>query len=1458
MHTRWRNKVQAGYKDYRNNLFESVSMKMKDTQQAKDIIIKSRESLKENGIPLHDKRACDSLTGKTVLHVAIENRKWPLVDELMKHDVEFELFRKTFTTKANGASSEKTCLIILVEMHGRLKKPIKRHPILCRTKAILLSFLIWAKRSKENMTQYHFLLEAGSTFTSKAFIGINRQLSPLHIACYSGDTVMTGLLLAHMTNPNVVNRRGETPLMWAMRGREPFKLTTLLLERKAKIDAEANDGSTIIHWAVQANNNSVIIRLLSTKHPKEIEEMVNKKKHGGFHYPLIQAAACGFEVVVDTLLKYGANVNLSNRGGQTALHYAAAAGNESTIRVLMKNESQNIDQEDKIGNTALMFAVNGGHVVAADRLIQGGAKIYKKNQLGDTVWSFAMDLQGNEMLKRLVAAHNEVLSPNGRAIISPLQVATHKNKIDKLKYLLNVIDRDETDDKEKNTFVHIAAQENRIDLLRETLLLEDSLIKAKNRNQDTPLHLATKHGHNRTVEVLLANGGSPTSGTANVSQPKNIANRTPLHESVCASSPRMAQLYLGNLVGCCLEGGEVTDTPLTRMVDDVDEQQNTCLHLAVTRTDSQQLVKELVKHSKNINKKNFEGNTALHLAAINGNESAIDELLSAPTIDLSLRNSMGRTVLHVAVRREVKKHSQIVVSKLLKAIGQSYVYQGVLAYKDHQGDTALHIACKWDRKEDVKLLVAAGLSPKTINNEGNNPLHVARFISKTCLKEALELFKGMNLDQENFNEETVLEVYAINGLRDHVIELIRSGADLSHTNKRNETMLHTLIRQSVLEPSKLSEYKQVYRAVCDMAVHWWCLRSDLQIPSDHQNYVNLKSYVIVHLTSELKDEKGYSVVSLAVYIGAKEMTQVILNTPGVYMTKSTIDGCKNICYDISGLSPASLEQMEVDTGESSESKEDTQTRRCRPMRSKRNTRKVTSCLDVLAEMGDTTTAVEMMKISPIMETVDHYWRAFQWLTIRLMFLHVIYMTIFSVQVYPALRTDDVRNQTNVTDTGSSFKHNQGMTHDILFGFFIPWPFLIMLIRMGYNTVDIPIIVRHLNFEVRSKRCQVGSRNESDMVVVVKRITRWAYDSMPLLATIVFPILVCVWYGMHLYGNKHEVYFATLVMLVGWLITVSFTLGIKGVHTFCEMFRYIMIRDVARFLCVYLFVLCAFLFSLHTMFQVVPELRSKFYSAWDTLFLLFNLMVGVGELFDADTDEQFLRAGYNPVYPKILYISYVILSMVIMVNLLIAMVNETYESVKSREGTTWRKSTVMFAVRLERNLQWLRRFFMLRFINCLQDYAKEETINMTLNSNQGQLKTVTWKRYVMNVMKDSRKQGELMDDDDDDDDGYINSTEILADSVQALECKADENLIIMQKLSKDMADLRNIVADMRVRQSSDCSSNTNVTTSITTYQAAPASKSLLQVPSNLNAASPFPNSSILNLSNLDGSVPVENP
>lgn len=142
---------------------------------------------------------------------------------------------------------------------------------------------------------------------------------------------------------------------------------------------EAGHGFTGLMLALHEGSMKVFDILLNAN---DID--IEAKARNGDNALMI-ASYKGNKAAVEALLAKGAQVN---RPGWTALHYAAAIGNNEIVRLLLAHSAY-IDAASPNKTTPIMMAARAGHIFTVKLLLDEGADATLKNELGMSAIDFA-------------------------------------------------------------------------------------------------------------------------------------------------------------------------------------------------------------------------------------------------------------------------------------------------------------------------------------------------------------------------------------------------------------------------------------------------------------------------------------------------------------------------------------------------------------------------------------------------------------------------------------------------------------------------------------------------------------------------------------------------------------------------------------------------------------------------------------------------------------------------------------------------------------------------------------------------------------------------------------------------------------------------------------------------------------------------------------------------------------
>ena len=260
-------------------------------------------------------------------------------------------------------------------------------------KAGFTPLLIAAQQGSVSMVQ--FLLNKRANVE----VQDNRGWTPLHCASSwfieknaSGLLEVGKSLLAHGANVNAPSRTLTTPLFEAIRaGFDSF--AQLLMENGANVKASDRGYWTPLHRAstmkkgIAPGQLKIGESLLA--HGADIDALT----HGsGLHYtPLHLAAGSGFDSMVQLLISKRANLNVRDKTGLVALHYAVFCGHYGIVRMLL-NSGDKIDVDvrgSERGETPLLMAVARGRTAVTRLLLERGADVLASNKKGENAFQLA-------------------------------------------------------------------------------------------------------------------------------------------------------------------------------------------------------------------------------------------------------------------------------------------------------------------------------------------------------------------------------------------------------------------------------------------------------------------------------------------------------------------------------------------------------------------------------------------------------------------------------------------------------------------------------------------------------------------------------------------------------------------------------------------------------------------------------------------------------------------------------------------------------------------------------------------------------------------------------------------------------------------------------------------------------------------------------------------------------------
>jgi ankyrin repeat protein len=295
---------------------------------------------------------------------------------------------------------------------------------------------------------------------------IEMKWTPLMEACGEGKVGLVREIVQHMGLQELEERdnKERTALHWAAFGGYN-EVVAILMDKGAQAGIRDANDVTPLMWAASRGHLGVVQLIVQHTGGQGLDA-TDKCDKTALHW----AAEGGHEAVVTFLLSQGAQATNANRYGMTPFIEAADGGHVGVLQLLLELQGgQGLDQRDDEGNTALHWAVRGGHAEAAALLLRNGAEASIRDERGMT----------------------------------PLMWVGESGRLGALQILLQKVGEQGLRERDVRgyTALHRAAVTNHEEAVQ-ALLLAGADPTIKDNRERTPRALAAARGHDECTDVF--------------------------------------------------------------------------------------------------------------------------------------------------------------------------------------------------------------------------------------------------------------------------------------------------------------------------------------------------------------------------------------------------------------------------------------------------------------------------------------------------------------------------------------------------------------------------------------------------------------------------------------------------------------------------------------------------------------------------------------------------------------------------------------------------------------------------------------------------------------------------------------------------------------------------------------------------------------------------------------------
>ena len=583
-------------------------------------------------------------------------------------------------------------------------------------------------------------------------------MSILYDAVYRGDFEETIGITSFLSRFN--SWRPTLDLLCTALVYKHLEIARLFLSQGCEVngDRKRHGGYTALHLAVLYGDSMIVqimlkkganLNFINLEGMTPLHLLVYRNHDEAGRFPSDEVLNEESSAILDLLFKAGSNINtpvtFGVKQGFTVLHLSAECGNENVIPLLL-NKKADLNMKAREGLTPLHIAAINGYSGIVKLFLKYGAVAFQKDAKKKSPLRWALEKRHEAVAELLINYENP-----------PSQKHTLPQVTDDNRVLLSAINLGNI------SFV-------------ESLLKKGVPINTYWRNRENALHVAVNTGIEEMVNLILNHGANFRTATKD--------GKTPLYLAVERGVPRIVEILLRRVAeddSMILLAGPSGCTPL---------------HVAVM-SDNQEIVRLLLLKGFRVYGEilsntfyNNSGESLLHIAAKNDNFS-ICKLLLDHGADIDVKDGKGRNAIYFAADRGN--------FELVNSLSDISLKRAPRPNEWKEGYAALYASAYNGNSKIVDLLLKKGVDLKANIHGYSTPLHVAVERGHDKVVELL-LEKGFDVNEkrksgssERGYEYTPLLCAAKTGNLKIVKMLSEKGADIHVKTDKNQTPLFVAV-----------------------------------------------------------------------------------------------------------------------------------------------------------------------------------------------------------------------------------------------------------------------------------------------------------------------------------------------------------------------------------------------------------------------------------------------------------------------------------------------------------------------------------------------------------------------------------------------------------------------------------------------------------------------------------------
>ena len=587
------------------------------------------------------------------------------------------------------------------------------------------------------------------------------------------------------------------------------------------------------------------------------------------------------------------------------------------------------------------------------------------------------------------------------------------------------------------------------------------------------------------------------------------------------------------------------------------------------------------------------------------------------------------TILHVAIKMRASCH---VVSAIVDS------YPPLLSASrenstSYRGQTALHIALTVGDTDVIELLL------QKARMQGTSDI-----LRKILDQKAT----GTRFENTVMQGELPLSVATLTLNSKLFDTILMNGARLEGKNSFGDNLCHSLIKYSHLYPEKSSEVMKMlehlktrFRGGSTKAANLPTLPPDRCIKDSDFN----TSYIWM-----ARNNAGYNPLKLAAELGQHAIFKFIMELRQVYCHVNSDDGLFDVelydvtdielNYDISLATKLNLDKAKYKVFPYNDRKY--------PLKSEQRDTNIPT-LEMIFK-NDPATVFKFIELTPLRYVINRKWRFYRCFYSVSGIAHMLFMIGYTV--YAVRRS-------NMVD--ASYRHRVGS--DVMVTVYLSISVLFAVIYLFQEIVRIV---------------------KGQMPWTMNHVMNCYHNGPFRLMLVMFSVTVLADVVWKMIDDHYRDYFLICSVILGWWFIVFFLRGFKQFSFFTVMIQKVLVGDMFRFSIIIGMELIAFTTGMYIAFREMnpPDQTVQEFSR--LMVQMFKMMFGFTAL-DVLFDAQ------QPWLTVCLYVGFVLLTYVLMINSLIAMMSNTCSVVSQNREIQYRVQQMSIILFFESifPLSWLR-------------------------------------------------------------------------------------------------------------------------------------------------------------------------